>query len=168
MKLLTALCAGIPLWALAPVFLFSLPQASSALIVPRGDINASLIPTTCLSACEPVLSIQSKCGTDLKCRCTEANAHSFADCIDCAVGTQPDSLAQSVGQNVLSDYVNECAKLDAPVSSLTLSLVSASPTASSEVRTNDALIDAQRSHTVVSGFVALQFIFLLFGGFAAL
>jgi hypothetical protein len=151
MKLLTALCAGIPLWALAPVFLFSLPQgayvafarltpilsrltlasptASSALIVPRADINASLIPTTCLSACEPVLSVQSvspslrihslpfyrtesliingcfdfqKCGTDLKCRCTEANAHSFADCIDCAVGTQPDSLAQSVGQNVLS------------------------------------------------------------------
>ncbi|KAF7343839.1 hypothetical protein MSAN_01965100 [Mycena sanguinolenta] len=152
--------AGIPLLALAPILL--LFAQVSALIVPRSDINASLVPATCTSTCQPALSFQSNCGSDVKCRCTNANANSFAQCIDCVVGTNPDSLAQNAGQSVLSgerphpfasfflapstaahnnitEFASDCAQNGLPVSSLTLSF--ATPTASSTVvRTSASLI----------------------------
>ncbi|KAJ6571373.1 hypothetical protein B0H19DRAFT_1129848 [Mycena capillaripes] len=162
MRLLAqALRAGIPsLAVLAPILLFSLPQAS-ALVVPRGDINATLIPTTCLSTCQPTLDVQTKCGTDLKCRCTNASGNSLAQCLDCVVnatmGTVTGTLAQNAAEDVLSDYVNECAKQDAPISSLTLSL----PTPTATAKPNDALIQAP--HLVVTGIAALQVVFIVFG-----
>ncbi|KAJ7245655.1 hypothetical protein B0H12DRAFT_1127491, partial [Mycena haematopus] len=106
----------------------------------------------------PALSVQSNCGSDVKCRCTNANGNDFAQCIDCVVGTDPDSLAQSAGQGVLSDFASDCANNDLPISSLTLSF--ATPTASTIVRTSASLMSSPPGS--MSGFVAgLRFAFLV-------
>ncbi|KAJ7917171.1 hypothetical protein B0H13DRAFT_1995553 [Mycena leptocephala] len=152
MRLLAqALHAGIALAALAPVFLSSLPQAS-ALIVPRGDVNASLVPLPCVTTCQPVLSYQSTCGSDLKCRCTDTNGNSFAQCMDCVVSVKPDTLMQSIAQGVLNDFNKDCASNNTPISSLV------SP-CTTNAKTNDALIRAP--HLIVTGIAALQFVFVL-------
>ncbi|KAJ7305466.1 hypothetical protein DFH08DRAFT_976394 [Mycena albidolilacea] len=120
---------GTALAALAPVFFLSLPldTPSSALVMPR-NINATLVPASCVSACAPALSAQTTCGSNTTGLCTNANGASFAQCIDCAVGTDPSTLAQSAGEGVLSDHTSKCAIASLPISSLTLSL--ASPTGS--------------------------------------
>ncbi|KAJ7624273.1 hypothetical protein DFH06DRAFT_1445948 [Mycena polygramma] len=130
---------GLP--SLVALALFSLPQAS-ALVVPRGDINATLVPSQCLTTCQPALTVQTTCGTDLKCRCTNANGNSLEQCIDCVADTKPDMLTISVGETVLRDYAALCAQNNFPISSLTLSLStsSASPTGggTNAANTNDA------------------------------
>ncbi|KAJ7668156.1 hypothetical protein B0H14DRAFT_3539052 [Mycena olivaceomarginata] len=138
---------GTALAALAPVFFLSLPLASSALVMPR-NINATLVPASCVSACAPALSAQTTCGSNTTCLCTNANGASFAQCIDCAVGTDPSTLAQSAGEGVLSGALSLLTSLYSsppqyllsrqitppnvpsplPISSLTLPL--ASPTGS--------------------------------------
>ncbi|KAK6966312.1 hypothetical protein R3P38DRAFT_3155577 [Favolaschia claudopus] len=116
---------------LAPVFLFLFTRAS-ALLIPRADINGTLVPSPCISTCQSTISFQSKCGSDLKCRCTDANAKNFADCVDCILGFNSGSLAQNAAQSVLDEYVDECRKNNITISSLTLSLPgpTASPTGS--------------------------------------
>ncbi|KAF8189490.1 hypothetical protein K438DRAFT_1832684 [Mycena galopus ATCC 62051] len=156
MRLSGRISPALALASIASKFIL-LPR-TSALIVPRGDLNASLIPTTCASACQPALSVQSNCGSDLKCRCTDANGNSFAECMDCVVGADPTTLAQSAGQGVLSDYAAECAQIGASISSLTLSF--ATPTASATtMKANAALIHMQ--HSVALGFSIPRFIFAL-------
>ncbi|KAF7350159.1 hypothetical protein MVEN_01318400 [Mycena venus] len=157
---LQTVCAAIPslALALAPIFLFSLP-AASALILPRGDINPDLIPPACVSTCQAALSFQSKCGpTDFKCRCTDANGDSVAQCMDCVVGNLTDgsnTLAQSAAQGVLSDYATECAKNDVPISSLTLSLAPEPTASTTSVRTSDAHMIIHNPRLIVTGLLAL-------------
>ncbi|KAJ7121544.1 hypothetical protein C8R44DRAFT_981635 [Mycena epipterygia] len=162
MKLLARFfgAVGIPaLAALAPVFLSSLPPVSASVIgVGPRSINASLIPTECASACQPALSAQSTCGTDLKCLCTDANGHSFAQCIDCAVGSNPDTLAQSAGEGVLSDYTAKCAQDSVPISSLTLSFNTSAPAATGTIaKANSArtLLLRAHPHSLLLGIAAL-------------
>ncbi|KAJ6472824.1 hypothetical protein DFH09DRAFT_1293876 [Mycena vulgaris] len=64
------------------------------------------------------------CGSNTTCLCTNANGASFAQCIDCAVGTDPSTLAQSAGEGVLSDHTSKCAIASLPSSSLMLSFAS--------------------------------------------
>ncbi|KAJ7723486.1 hypothetical protein DFH07DRAFT_277768 [Mycena maculata] len=140
--------------ALAPVFLLSSP--ASALVAPR-NINATLVPTACAPVCQPALSAQSTCGSNFTCLCTNANGNNFAACMDCVVGPNPGTLAQSAGQNVLSDFVGKCAQNNDPISSLTLSV--ATPTASASVEKSNAAMHAP--HSFVSVIVTFQFIFLV-------
>ncbi|KAJ7710382.1 hypothetical protein B0H17DRAFT_1123535 [Mycena rosella] len=131
---------GTALAALAPVFILSLPPASSALVMPR-NINATLVPASCVSACAPALSAQTTCGSNTTCLCTNANGASFAQYIDCAVGTDPSILAQS------ADHTSKCAFAPLPISSLALSL--ASPTGSATpAPIVDQTNDGSRSPTI--------------------
>ncbi|KAK7001989.1 hypothetical protein R3P38DRAFT_3043413 [Favolaschia claudopus] len=75
---------------LAPIFLVLFTRAS-ALLIPRADINGTLNLSPSLQ----------KCGSDLKCRCTDANANNFANCVDCILGFNSGSLAQNAAQSVL-------------------------------------------------------------------
>ncbi|KAJ7769448.1 hypothetical protein B0H16DRAFT_1517861 [Mycena metata] len=155
---------GSALAALAPIFILSsLPQGASALVAPLPrSLNASLIPAACASPCQPALSVQSTCGSDnLKCLCTTSNGASFAQCLDCVVGTNPDTLAQNAAEDVLSDYTTKCAQDGEPISSLSLSL--ASPTGTASVATanpNTATRLIRAPHLVVlSVIAALQLAF---------
>ncbi|KAJ7484798.1 hypothetical protein B0H11DRAFT_2018774 [Mycena galericulata] len=157
--------------ALAPVFLLSLPPVSALALVAPRNINASLVPAACTSACQPALSAQSTCSTNLTCLCTNTNGNSFAQCIDCVVGTDPDSLAQSAGEGVLSDYTGKCAQDNIPISSLTLSFSpTGSPAASPSQavdKSNGAIMRVPRVYSFVPAFAAVQFVVLLVGMLSA-
>ncbi|KAJ7152041.1 hypothetical protein C8R46DRAFT_1357641 [Mycena filopes] len=130
----------VTLAALAPLLVSSLPQAASsesALIPGPHNLNASLVPAACTATCQPALAAQSTCGTTLKCLCTNANGASFAQCLDCVVGTQPDTLAQNAANGVLSDYTTRCAQDGEPIAALSLSLAPG-PTASGTIATTNA------------------------------
>ncbi|KAJ7031745.1 hypothetical protein C8F04DRAFT_677677 [Mycena alexandri] len=164
MKLFDLLDLGIPtLAALAPIFLLlSLSQGASALVAPPPrNLNASLIPAACTSSCQPALSVQSTCGSDnLKCLCTNSNGASFAQCLDCVVGTNPDTLAQNAAEGVLSDYTTKCVQNGELLSSLSLSLASPTGTASAIVATTNAAPKLIRTpHLVLSVIAALQLAF---------
>ncbi|KAJ6605201.1 hypothetical protein DFH09DRAFT_1299937 [Mycena vulgaris] len=103
---------GTALAALAPVFFLSLPPAS-ALVMPC-NINTTLVPASCVSACAPALSAQTTCGSNTTCLCTNANGASFAQCIDCAVGINPSTLAQTAGEGVLSGAFSLLTSLYSP------------------------------------------------------
>ncbi|KAF7331365.1 hypothetical protein MKEN_00014300 [Mycena kentingensis (nom. inval.)] len=123
---------------------------------PRGTaLNSSLIPDTCVSACQPALDAQSKCGTDLSCICSSDNAQTFAQCITCAVdlavaAQQPgDTLAQNAGQGVVDDFVAGCAADGSPISSPSLSFAGgAAPTGIIAPKTGGGSF----SHATFGGF----------------
>ncbi|KAJ6576071.1 hypothetical protein DFH09DRAFT_1150320 [Mycena vulgaris] len=152
----TGVCS---LAALAPVFLVSvsLPSASAVVLVPR-TLNPSLIPAACTSTCQAAVSAQSTCGTDLKCLCTNDNGNNFTQCMDCVVSAASASdstLAQSAGEGVLSDFARKCAQNETPISSLTLSLSSASAAPTGTVaKTNDAH-PMTAPHSFMLGLAAL-------------
>ncbi|KAJ7053199.1 hypothetical protein C8F01DRAFT_1167783, partial [Mycena amicta] len=125
--MLTSSIVALAALASSPVHALSVGLGSSSLTrslsaLPTRAINASLIPETCLSTCQPALSAQSTCGTDLKCLCTDSNGNDFAQCIDCVVSSAPatDTLAQSAGEGVIADYTAKCAANGSPIASLSL------------------------------------------------
>ncbi|KAJ6576079.1 hypothetical protein DFH09DRAFT_1078428 [Mycena vulgaris] len=151
---MTGVCS---LAALAPVFLVSvsLPSASAVVLAPR-TLNPGLIPAACNSTCQAAVSAQSTCGTDLKCLCTNDNGNNFMQCMDCVVSaaSAPDNtLAQSAGEGVLSDFARKCAQNETPISSLTLSLSSAAPTGT-VAKANDAR-SMTAPHSFMLGLAAL-------------
>ncbi|KIY49647.1 hypothetical protein FISHEDRAFT_72287 [Fistulina hepatica ATCC 64428] len=84
---------------------------------------SSDIPTACESQCSTFIDASYSCTTDLSCLCTDSNAASLQECMNCIVELYPTAAEAEAAQSVLDEFSYECEGYAAGSDVLTVTVV---------------------------------------------
>ncbi|KAI0354490.1 hypothetical protein OH77DRAFT_1426079 [Trametes cingulata] len=99
---------------------------ASLLQARQGGFDPSQIPAQCQSDCTVISTAlnSATCSGDVSCLCSTATNTGLSNCLECALGLDPEQSALAEVQESYNEYTQACSSAGAPVDAKPLTIPS--------------------------------------------